>query len=308
MITDEDYQRLGLTPLQANVLLALLELGGEASAPDIITHLSTKQKVNRTSIYSVLSKLEQMNLLISTNTSPTTYGLISTSPKMLMEEILKPQLQIRENFISQLQKAKAAQSRNLDYELFYLKNKEQILEQSKLIIAEADEYLLIMANALMLVELEESLQTRMQHDPLPVLLIPTWNPDESIDFEVMIQRYRELLGADHVVDTLPIFRRVLPMMMKVVKQLAPELQPFVSQTYFVQLLSQQQMLMATYIGKEENIGSGFYSKEPFISMMLHLIYVSLFEEFGDIAETVTNSVLSNKIQQSMRTIQHLFED
>lgn len=138
MLSEEEYSRLGLTTLQGQVLITLMELGGEASAPEIFKKLSKSHKINRTSIYTVLAKLEYLGLVLSKEGGRgNNFSLVATSPKVLLSKILEPQKPVLEKFEKQLRAAKEQQSTKIEYELYYLQNRDQIRNQLELIIGKS---------------------------------------------------------------------------------------------------------------------------------------------------------------------------
>ncbi|MHA2503013.1 MAG: hypothetical protein ACXAE3_09090 [Candidatus Kariarchaeaceae archaeon] len=311
MLNEEEYGRLGLTSLQGQVVETLMELGGEASAPDIIKKLSESHKVNRTSIYSVLKKLEFLELVISKEGKRgANYSLITTSPSLLVSKLLEPQAPVVEKFEKQLRQAKDRQAPKIEHEIYYLQSKDQIKKQVEVVVSQSDRYLLLMATATMLDDIYHIVEEKVQSADTAILVIPTWNPDPDLDFTQIIQRYRRLLNAHQVSDPLPIFERLVPILQRVTGNLPTEIKDHMAETYFILAMNENDLLMANYLG--ELTGSGFYSREPMISQIMHIIYLSLFEQNSTIEEKVlrqiSDIVLQTKSEQGLKSLLSLFQD
>lgn len=296
----EDYQSLGLTSLQADVIYALMQLGGEASAPEIIEVLSATQKVNRTSIYSVLSKLQQMGVVISNEERSSNYALISTSTDTLLDFLTKQHKQEIQEFTQNLRNAKAMQKRSQEFELYYVKTRDQILAQVDLILQQPNTYILLMANAPVLETLYDSIERIAKEKETIIMVLPTWNPNPEVDFNSIIKNYQQLLSKPYVAQPLPIFNRILPMMRQYLEEYSSETMRLSGHNSFVQLLTQDQWIMATYLDGDTPKGSGIYSREPMISQMMHILYMSIFENLADLSQGIIDQVMKIKTKATMK--------
>ncbi|MCE7734799.1 MAG: hypothetical protein GPJ54_07990 [Candidatus Heimdallarchaeota archaeon] len=318
---NQQYERLGITPLQADVLIALMENGGSASVPEIISTLTVNQKVNRTSIYSVLKKLVNLNLVLSSDHPESrniTYTLVSKSPQELINILNETHTTAVSDLTNKLQEAKLIASKSrIETEFYSLKNLDQIKRQIRTVIIESNDYLLIMANSLMLKQIYPLIEEKVNNSPeIEILVQPTWNPDPDLDFDNLLKEFKSLLGNDCVSDPLRIFSAMGELSKSKVMEFSKiaskenlDMPSIISKTHFIQVLTEQGIIMSTFFDHDllQSLGgSGLYSKEQFILQNYIIIFFSIFKDHHtDFNSDIMERIMIKRRKDWFGTIQTL---
>ncbi len=282
---DRISKQLGLNPLQAKIILSLLEEGGEATAPQIIKILSKEQKINRTSVYLALDQLSKLNLVLSTEqpSKHKKYALISTSPEKIIETILRPQQKAISEYSQLLKTAKESQSLDKESFLSYysLQGRKRLMEQIFTVIEESQIYILIQANTNMLDLLYPLISTKVQQCPdIELFIQVTWNPNPNLDMQDIKSKYEEIIGIDRIALPNKLYTEIFGLYKR--KEFAndPILKLFLpraTKTHFGQLLTDAGTILGLHYGSDDQIGGGNFTRDPFTTHAHHIIFFFIYE-------------------------------
>ncbi|MFX1253482.1 MAG: hypothetical protein ACFFCZ_17870 [Promethearchaeota archaeon] len=282
---DRISNQLGLNPLQAKIILSLLEEGGEATAPQIINILSKEQKINRTSVYLALDQLSKLDLVLSTEqpSKHKKYALISTSPEKIIETILRPQKKAILEYSQLLKTAKESQS--LDKESFQsyysLQGRKHLMKQISTVIEESQIYILIQANTNMLDLLYPLISDKVDECPdIEIFIQVTWNPNPNLDMQDIKSKYEKIIGIDHVALPNELYTEIFDLYKQPEYTNEPLLKLFLpraTKTHFGQLLTDVGTVLGLHYGSDDQIGGGSFTRDPFTTHAHHIIFFFIFE-------------------------------
>ena len=277
---------IGLTNLQGKVLIELIRLGGEASAPEIYKKIILEDKnIKRTTIYSTLEKLVHDGLIIESEqeNKQKMFGLKHESPEELIKEISRPREQAIKEFEELLQKAKLESDRDTLDPLAYfsLKGKTKLLNQIDTTIKSSKKYLLIQANIPMLDQIYPKIEKKLQMDKnIHVFIQMTWNPDKNINSEQIFDKYAKLIGPRNIAKPSAFYNEVFAFVndKELLKDLNEEKMSIVKKMkhlHFLQLLSDEGCILGVHFDSEN--GGGHFTRDPFTTQAYFPMFFSIFE-------------------------------
>jgi sugar-specific transcriptional regulator TrmB len=277
-------ENLGLTFLQGKIIIELMRMGGEGTAPELHEKLD-KNVIKRTTVYSSLEKLISDGLVFESDQEgkQKVYGLSHTSPELIIQDITKPRDDATKSFKEFLKEAREESKRNgsLNPLTYYsLKGRKKLLDQIESLIIDSHKYILIHANVTMLAEIFDIVNTKKEKTPeMHIFVQMTWNPNPKIDINSIYKKYVNLLGEDHV--SLPhefyneifgLFQQEFP------KAIPPEFRQSmydIQKTHFIQLLTDEGTVLGVHFGSKE--GGGHFTRDPFTTQVHYNIFFLIFE-------------------------------
>ncbi|MFW9930298.1 MAG: hypothetical protein ACFFD1_12960 [Candidatus Thorarchaeota archaeon] len=281
----EITDNLGLTFIQGKILIELMKMGGEGTAPDLHEKLN-KENIKRTTIYSSLEKLINDGLVIESDREgkQKVYGLVHTSPELLIKEITKSRDEAVKSFQKLLTKAReeSKHSGSLDPLAYYsIKGRKRLLEQIESLISDSQKYILIQANVPMLEKLFSIIGNKKNNAPdVKIFVQMTWNPDSSIDINAIYNKYRNLLGEDYVSLPHKFYDEIFGFYQGEYSYSIPDEFKFskfdINKTHFIQLLTDEGTVLGVHFGSKE--GGGHFTRDPFTTQSHYVIFFLIFEE------------------------------
>ncbi len=278
-------ENIGLTPLQTQLIVALMKYGGECSAPDLYEEiLKADNKVKRTTVYSSLEKLKQENIIqeaISDNRTKL-YGLINTSPEKLIADINKPREVALKSFEKILRKAKEEGNSNDSGLMAYysLQNHKALIDHISDTINKSERYILIQANTLALEEIYPLIEKKVQSKKIDLFIQITWNPSSKIDTSSIYEKYIKLLGKENIAIPHSFYNEIFVDMVTSDKDMI-KLQKdnnFIhkmTNIHFIQLLSDQGTILGAHFGDKE--GGGHFTRDPYTTQSQYVLFFLIFE-------------------------------
>ncbi len=295
---------LGLSPLQARVLISIFQSGGQATAPQLVKTLSSSGRISRASVYNVLSSLEDRGLLVVSYgiNKQKTFALPTTDPNQLLDLIIAPQKNARTGFLSLLKSLQAEKTKSVHQmgRFFTLQGIDSLLNQARLLIQGARTHLVMFANLPFIKLMFDEILFFKKNSPQASLFIQIiGNPlkemmkEEEKEYELI----REKIGRDDVLPPVDFvselqeqISRLLPERINILNDDAQEAgsnvdssiialpETLFKHTAATIMISDEGLLIVWGNKQIPGLNLGVFSRDPFISQFLLLLILFVFRQ------------------------------
>lgn len=277
-------ENLGLTYLQGKILIELMRMGGEGTAPELHEKIG-KNEIKRTTVYSSLEKLVNDGLVVESDQEgkQKIYGLSHTSPELIIQDITKPRDEAKKFFENLLKEAREESTHvgSLNPLGYYsLKGRKKLLSQTKSLIIDSQKYILIHANVNMLEEIYEDINSKKSKMPhVHIFVQMTWNPSPNIDINNIYKKLADLLGEENISLPHEFYNEIFTLLQQEFPKAMPtdlrESMHDIQKTHFIQLLSDEGSVLGVHFGSKE--GGGHFTRDPFTTQVHYIIFFLIFE-------------------------------
>ncbi len=325
---------LGLSPLQAKVLLSIFQSGGQSTAPQLVKTLTTSAKISRASIYNVLSSLESKGLLIVSYglNKQKTFALPTTDPEQLLELIVAPQKSAQNDFLSLLKTLQAEKAKTTHQmgRFFTLEGRDSLFNQARLVIQGAKTHLVMFANLPFIkIMLDEILSFKRNSPHASLFIQIIGNPLKKLmkEEEKEYESVREKIGkhdvlppVDFVSELQDQISRLLPRKTRIFDNESEAFsqnngtsidlpETLFKYTAAAVMISDEGLLIAWGNEQVPGLNLGVFSRDPFISQFLLLPILFVFRQnLGDsIDATKLERLLEGRINLLISVLKDFFK-
>jgi sugar-specific transcriptional regulator TrmB len=279
----QTFESLNLTSLQGKILIELMRIGGESTAPELHERLG-KKNFKRTTIYSSLEKLVNDGFVVESDQDgkQKVYGLKHTTPEQLIKNLTKSHEEASKFFSDLLIKANNESKLNsiinpLAY--YSIKGREKLLNQIENVIADSEKYILVQANITMLEEIFSILKAKKDMSPnIKIFILITWNPDPKRNIMDTYNKYVELLAENFVSLPHAFYTELFSLIGKEIADIIPKNSSQIYQidkTHFIQLLTDEASVLGIHFGS--SVGGGHYTRDPYTTQAHYSMFFLIFE-------------------------------
>lgn len=312
-LSDDDtlhkiFDNLGLTDLQGKILIELMKMGGEGTAPEIHERVG-KSSFKRPTVYSSLDHLVSDKLVFESDQDGKhkVYGLKHSSPEQLIQKLTQPREAAIKSFKKLLEEAKEESKKkiNLNPLSYYsLRGKDKIISQIASLIYESQKYILIQANTTMLKEIFDFVKQKIANTPdIRIFVQMTWNPDPSLNIDSIFSKYVKLLGEQFVSKPHQFYDEIFGLFQQEFPERIPETYRSglfeMQKMHFIQLLTDEGSVVGVHFGGSD--GGGHFTRDPYTTQSHYMIFFLIFEtsKKRKVDREILKEILTDRVLQNL---------
>lgn len=302
-LLEDISNNLGLTTLQTEIIIELMKQGGQCTAPELYTIINNKSKVNRTTIYSSLEKLEHEKIIIGTPSKNKTklYSLSNFDPKELVNKIKKPRENAYEELEKLLIKAKEESNQPVINSMTYfsLPNRKILMDYVQEFIEKSEKYILIQGNCLFLHQIYPLIKEKSINTKIEIFIQITWSPKSDTDVDDVYEKYSSILSKNRVARPNSFYQEIFHNLFNSRSDLSKfqdteRISKYMTNIHFIQLMTDQASLVGVHFGSHDEEGGGHFTRDPFTTQIFYIIFFSIFE--SSIGQKIDRVIIKNILE------------